>query len=87
MAVACYYRNVWYTGYLPFQSSSGMMVMSLFYGQYMLIISSVYDNTGAVYKASKVVSKATGYKFDLAKYEAYSPVRCSHPSLETTNVT
>ncbi|GKZ58923.1 hypothetical protein AnigIFM56816_005293 [Aspergillus niger] len=56
VAVACYYRNVWYTGYLPFQSSS------------------VYDNTGATYKASKVVSKATGYKLDIEKYKAYSPV-------------
>ncbi|RAK78892.1 oligopeptide transporter [Aspergillus fijiensis CBS 313.89] len=56
VAVACYYSNIWYTGHLPFQSSS------------------VYDNTGAVYKASKVVSAATGYKLDLAKYKAYSPV-------------
>ncbi|OJJ50226.1 hypothetical protein ASPZODRAFT_149604 [Penicilliopsis zonata CBS 506.65] len=56
VAVACYYTNVWYTGYLPFQSSS------------------VYDNTGTAYSASKVVSKATGYKLDVAAYEAYSPV-------------
>ncbi|PWY69484.1 sexual differentiation process protein Isp4 [Aspergillus heteromorphus CBS 117.55] len=56
VAVACYYTNVWYTGYLPFQSSS------------------VYDNTGAVYKASKVINEATGYKLDLAKYDAYSPI-------------
>ncbi|KAH8703517.1 OPT oligopeptide transporter protein-domain-containing protein [Talaromyces proteolyticus] len=56
VAVACYYTNTWYTGYLPFQSSS------------------VYDNTGAVYKASRIVNKADGYKIDVAKYESYSPV-------------
>lgn len=44
----------------------------------ILIISySVYDNTGTTYKASKVVSKATGYKLDIEKYKAYSPVRCA----------
>lgn len=41
----------------------------------LIISSSVYDNTGATYKASKVVSKATGYKLDIEKYKAYSPVR------------
>lgn len=40
----------------------------------LIISSSVYDNTGATYKASKVVSKATGYKLDIEKYKAYSPV-------------
>ena len=78
VAVACYYRNVWYTGYLPFQSSSGMQLavcQSLF--SILIICYSVYDNTGATYKASKVVSKATGYKLDIEKYKAYSPVRCA----------
>ncbi|KAJ5359734.1 uncharacterized protein N7496_012147 [Penicillium cataractarum] len=56
VAVACYYTNVWSTGYLPFQSSK------------------VYDNTGSVYKASKIVNKASGYTLDVQKYLAYSPV-------------
>ncbi|KAE8155123.1 OPT oligopeptide transporter protein-domain-containing protein [Aspergillus avenaceus] len=54
VAVACYYRNVWYTGHLPFQSSS------------------VFDNTGNKYKASKIVNE--NFEIDVAKYEAYSPV-------------
>ncbi|CAI7638862.1 unnamed protein product [Penicillium manginii] len=56
VAVACYYTNVWNTGYLPFQSSS------------------VFDNTGATYKVSKIVNAASDYKLDVAKYLAYSPV-------------
>ncbi|THC94177.1 hypothetical protein EYZ11_006350 [Aspergillus tanneri] len=36
--------------------------------------SSVYDNTGATYKVAKIVSAATGYKLDLERYKAYSPV-------------
>ncbi|KKK24648.1 oligopeptide transporter [Aspergillus rambellii] len=56
VAVACYYTNVWYSGHLPFQSSS------------------VFDNTGAVYKAVKIVNKKSRYVLDPKKYEAYSPV-------------
>ncbi|CAG8358838.1 unnamed protein product [Penicillium salamii] len=56
VAVACYYTNVWYTGYLPFQSSK------------------VFDNTGNVYKVKKIVNAASGYKLDVKKYLAYSPV-------------
>ncbi|KAF5856357.1 hypothetical protein ETB97_007489 [Aspergillus alliaceus] len=36
--------------------------------------SSVFDNTGSVYKAAKIVNKASKYQIDVAKYEAYSPV-------------
>ncbi|KAJ5311901.1 hypothetical protein N7508_002731 [Penicillium antarcticum] len=56
VAVACYYTNVWNTGYLPFQSSK------------------VFDNTGGVYKVKKIVNAASGYKLDVKKYLAYSPV-------------
>ncbi|KAL4781301.1 OPT oligopeptide transporter protein-domain-containing protein [Aspergillus varians] len=56
VAVACYYSNIWNSGYLPFQSSK------------------VYDNTGGIYKVKKIVNAASGYKLDLKKYEAYSPV-------------
>ncbi|RDW83805.1 uncharacterized protein DSM5745_04131 [Aspergillus mulundensis] len=56
VAVACYYSNVWYTGYLPFQSSS------------------VFDNTGSTYNASKIVNVASGYQLDVQKYQEYSPV-------------
>ncbi|KAJ5578797.1 uncharacterized protein N7459_007761 [Penicillium hispanicum] len=56
VAVACYYTNVWYTGYLPFQSSK------------------VFDNTGKAYKAKKIVSENTGFKLEVQKYLAYSPV-------------
>ncbi|KAL4743235.1 OPT oligopeptide transporter protein-domain-containing protein [Aspergillus similis] len=56
VAVACYYSNIWNTGYLPFQSSK------------------VYDNTGNVYNATRIVGAATGYKLDIQKYLDYSPV-------------
>ncbi|EAU29930.1 conserved hypothetical protein [Aspergillus terreus NIH2624] len=56
VAIACYYTNVWDTGYLPFQSSK------------------VFDNTGNVYKVSKIVNAASGYKLDVKKYLEYSPV-------------
>ncbi|KAL4945096.1 hypothetical protein BDV06DRAFT_219628 [Aspergillus oleicola] len=56
VAVACYYSNIWNTGYLPFQSSK------------------VFDNTGSVYNATKIVSSATGYKLDVQKYLEYSPI-------------
>ncbi|KAB8246406.1 OPT oligopeptide transporter protein-domain-containing protein [Aspergillus flavus] len=36
--------------------------------------SSVFDNTGNTYSASKIVNKASRYQLDVAKYEAYSPV-------------
>lgn len=35
----------------------------------------VYDNTGGVYKVSKIVNKASGYTLDLQQYLAISPVR------------
>ncbi|KAL4770346.1 OPT oligopeptide transporter protein-domain-containing protein [Aspergillus nidulans var. acristatus] len=56
VAVACYYSNIWNTGYLPFQSSK------------------LYDNTGNVYNATRIVGSATGYKLDVQKYLDYSPV-------------
>ncbi|KAJ5851287.1 uncharacterized protein N7529_010672 [Penicillium soppii] len=56
VAVACYYTNVWNTGYLPFQSSK------------------VFDNTGDIYKVKTIVNAASGYKLDVKKYLAYSPV-------------
>ncbi|KAJ5114261.1 hypothetical protein NUU61_000020 [Penicillium alfredii] len=36
--------------------------------------SKVFDNTGNVYKVKKIVDAATGYKLDVNKYLAYSPV-------------
>ncbi|KAL3476503.1 oligopeptide transporter [Aspergillus californicus] len=36
--------------------------------------SKVYDNTGDVYNVSRIVNSASGYKLDVQKYEAYSPV-------------
>ncbi|KAL4891995.1 OPT oligopeptide transporter protein-domain-containing protein [Aspergillus ambiguus] len=56
VAVVCYYRNLWDTAYLPFQSSK------------------VFDNTGNVYKASKIVNAFSGYRLDVNEYLAYSPV-------------
>lgn len=41
--------------------------------------SIVFDNTGATYKVKKIVDASTGYKIDVAKYVAYSPVS-SNPS-------
>ncbi|OJJ04807.1 hypothetical protein ASPVEDRAFT_54909 [Aspergillus versicolor CBS 583.65] len=56
VAVACYYSNIWNTGYLPFQSSK------------------VFDNTGGVYNATKIVNAVSGYTLDVQKYQEYSPV-------------
>ncbi|KAL4927542.1 OPT oligopeptide transporter protein-domain-containing protein [Aspergillus undulatus] len=36
--------------------------------------SKVYDNTGNVYNATRIVGAATGYKLDVQKYLNYSPV-------------
>ncbi|KAL4803244.1 OPT oligopeptide transporter protein-domain-containing protein [Aspergillus unguis] len=36
--------------------------------------SSVYDNTGNEYNATKIVSAASGYQLDVQKYLDYSPV-------------
>ncbi|GAA5841775.1 hypothetical protein JCM9279_003104 [Rhodotorula babjevae] len=51
-----YYKNVWYSGYLP------------------VLSSSTFDNTGAKYNISRVLS---GGRLDLAAYEAYSPMYIS----------
>jgi hypothetical protein len=34
----------------------------------------VFDNTGGVYKVKKIANAASGYKLDVKKYLAYSPV-------------
>ncbi|KAJ5530302.1 hypothetical protein N7527_003695 [Penicillium freii] len=36
--------------------------------------SQVFDNTGNIYKVKKIVNAASGYKLDVKKYLAYSPV-------------
>jgi hypothetical protein len=46
----------------------------------------VYDNTGGVYKASKIVNKASWYTLDVQKYLAYSPVRRPHEFYRNFNL-
>jgi hypothetical protein len=73
VAVACYYTNVWNTGYLPFQSSKGTYTHAN-PGRLRTDMRIVFDNTGGVYKVKKIVNAASGYKLDVKKYLAYSPV-------------
>ncbi|CAI7630708.1 unnamed protein product [Penicillium glandicola] len=41
---------------------------------FISLVSQVFDNTGNTYKVKRIVNAASGYKLDLEKYLAYSPV-------------
>lgn len=56
VSLGLHFNNVWYSGYLPVQSSSS------------------FDNTGSKYNVTRIL---TDYKFDEAKYHAYSPLYLS----------
>lgn len=73
VAVACYYSNIWNTGYLPFQSSKGLP-LTVRFNDLRCLTTTVFDNTGGVYNATKIVNAASGYTLAVQKYQEYSPV-------------